>query len=405
MISVDNVLAFFTNAGFSVSSICICLIVLFAYFLKTREKKLEYQSKFFVVYLVSIIVMSLAEVVYVMYYLKNGMDGQYAELVYDIYSVAILFATLSAWMFVISYRSNVLLDKKTSKSFKIAFYSIIGIIEIVICALVFLLPVRIYQNYGIYNFDSISITTTLIYVLISTTGFIFLLYFKNKNVTKNDLAPIVTSVVILCLLLVYRMIKHIDINIETFQLTIFALGIFFTVENQDYKLLETARQKQSAAENATSSQKDFLANLSHEFRSPMNTILGLSQLLLQESELTNENTHDDMEHIHEASTSLISLINNITNFSYSVSDKEEVQNENYDIYETVFEANDAVVGEATNKGIDFSFSISDSMPKNLKGDSKMIAKTLEGIISNIVLHSTTGQIVLEANGEAKDKEL
>ena len=402
---MDKVLSFFTNAGFSISSICICLIVLFAYFLKTREKKLEYQSKFFVVYLISIIVMSLAEVAYVLYFLKHGMNGRYAEVMYDIYSVAILFATLSAWMFVISYRSNVLLDKKTNKSFKVAFYSIVGVIEIVICVLAFLLPVRIYQNYGIYNFDSISITTTLVYVLISTTGFIFLLYFKNKNITKNDLAPIVTSVVILCLLLVYRMIKHIDINIETFQLTIFALGIFFTVENQDYKLLDTARQKQTAAQNATNSQKDFLANLSHDFRSPMNTILGLSQLMLKEPTITSESAHDDMENIHEASTSLISLINNITDFSYSVSDKGEVKKENYDIYDAVFEINDSVVKEATDKGIEFSFSISDNVPRKLQGDSKMIVKTLEGIIGNIVSHSNTGQITLEVKGEKKDKEV
>ena len=86
------------------------------------------------------------------------------------------------------------------------------------------------------------------------------------------------------LLLVYRLIKHTDINIETFQLTVFALGIFFTVENQDYKLLLTAKQKQTSAENATQSQKKFLSNLSHEIRSPMNTILGLSQLLLQQKE-------------------------------------------------------------------------------------------------------------------------
>ena len=320
-----NRVMFTANAGFSVSSIFICLVILLSYFLKNREKKLEKRSIYFILDLCAIILMSLLEVVYVIYFIEVGMDGPYAVTLYHLYSIAILIATFFSWLFVISYSAFIHNDEKEHRIRRYIEYAFIGTAELIIAVMVFALPVSIETNYGLYTFKSLSITVTIVYTLLSTLLFVFFLYFKNQTITRRDLYPSIISLIMVCMILVYRLVTGIDINIETFQLTIFALGVFFTVENQDYKLLETAKQKQIAAQNANQSQKDFFANMSHEIRSPMNTILGLSQLLLKEKQMTKESLYSDMNHIHDSAVSLLSSINNITDFSYIISGKDEVE--------------------------------------------------------------------------------
>ena len=401
---MDNVLLFSMNAGFSVCSISICLCIMFSYFLKNREKKLEVKNRLFVSYLSSIILMSVVEIIYVIYFLNVGVDGIYAKFLYYLYSLAILLATTTSWMFTISYRSSLKGQGKKEKNtdMKYVFYMIIAIIELLLGFMIFTMPVKIYPHHGIYTFSSLPITMIVLYTLISIGIFVVVLYFRNPNLTKRDLYPIITSLVLICALLVYRLITGTDINVETFQLTIYGLGIFFTLENQDYKLLETTKQKQKAAEDATKSQKEFLANMSHEMRSPMNTILGLSQLLLEEDEVSKSSIKDDMTNIHKVSTSLLSLINNIADYSSIISGKESVIEEEYDIKEVLLELNLNAMDIIKTNELHFDYSVSDSVPTKLYGDSAKISKILYSIISNAISYTKSGQIFLNVNGSKKE---
>ncbi|MBQ3297534.1 MAG: HAMP domain-containing histidine kinase [Bacilli bacterium] len=402
---MSKVLSFSLNAGFSLCSIFICLCILFAYFLKNREKRLEEKSIYFILDLCSITIMSIVEIIYVLYFINVGVDGKYANALYHLYSLTILSTTFFSWVFVISYRLSLNEDATKKGNSKYVFYTIIGIIQLIIGIMIFVMPVNIYAHYGIFTFDSFPITAILVYVLVSTTSFVFMLYYKNKNITNRDLYPSIVSLVLICLLLVYRLIKHVDINIETFEFTIFTLGVFFTVENQDYKLISLAKQKQAAAEKATSSQQDFLSSIAHGIRSPMNTILGLSQLLLQDDNLTKESVKDDMTSIHDASTSLLSLINNITDYSYLISDKGEVLEKEYDIQDVLFELNSAALTKITNSNVDFNLSVTDGVPKKLLGDSEKVTRTLLNILSNAISYTETGDISLEVKGEKKGKNI
>ena len=402
---MSKVLSFSLNAAFSLCSIFICLCILFAYFLKNREKRLEEKSIYFILDLCSITIMSIVEIIYVLYFINVGVDGKYANALYHLYSLTILSTTFFSWVFVISYRLSLNEDATKKGNSKYVFYTIIGIIQLIIGIMIFVMPVNIYAHYGIFTFDSFPITAILVYVLVSTTSFVFMLYYKNKNITNRDLYPSIVSLVLICLLLVYRLIKHVDINIETFEFTIFTLGVFFTVENQDYKLISLAKQKQAAAEKATSSQQDFLSSIAHGIRSPMNTILGLSQLLLQDDNLTKESVKDDMTSIHDASTSLLSLINNITDYSYLISDKGEVLEKEYDIQDVLFELNSAALTKITNSNVDFNLSVTDGVPKKLLGDSEKVTRTLLNILSNAISYTETGDISLEVKGEKKGKNI
>ena len=397
---MSDTLVFFTNAGFSVSSIFVCVCVLLSYFLKKRGK-LEEKSILFILDLCSIILMSIMEIVYVLYYTRVGPDGQYAIALYHLYTIAILIVTTFSWSFVISYRLSTREDKSSNTTRKIIYYSIVAMVQITLGILIFVMPVKIFPEYGIYTFKSLAITITVAYTLVSTTLFTFLLFFKNKDITKQDIYPTVVSYVVVILLLVYRLATGIDINVETFQLTIFTLGIFFTIENQDFKLIEVAKQKQEAAQKATTSQKEFLANVSHQIRSPMNTVLGLTQLVLQEDNLKTDSARQDIQTIHDTATALTTMVNNIMDFSDVVSGKDDIETNEYDMQTLVIKLDNDIIDKIAADSIGFDFNISNNVPDKLYGDSNKISKILYNILNIMTSNPKAGKISLYVDATKK----
>ncbi len=397
----NHIVMFFGNAGFSISSIFICLTILFSYYLKRSGNKLEERSRFFILDLCSIIVMSIVEAVYVLYFLHEGMDGPYANMLYHLYSVCILLITLYSWFFVISYRAQVAKEAGRKKSYKNYYFTLITVIEIGLLILLFKSPVHIYREYGLYTFNSIAISTIVLYSLISTSIFVVVLYFRNKTVSTKDLYPSAISLILIILLLIFRVFSGIDINIETFEFTIFALGVFFTVENQDQKLIKYAIQKQSDAQNATASQKEFLSKMSHDIRTPMNTILGLSQLLEKEKSLSREKVLDDIVSIHDSSNQLLKLINNLTDYSKAISDKNEAKDDVYDLQDLLLEINRSEQDSLKENEIMFNVNVHENVPKKVLGDSEKVKKIITNIINNEIPYTRSGQITLEVDGTTK----
>ena len=77
----------------------------------------------------------------------------------------------------------------------------------------------------------------------------------------------------------------------------FMIGTFFTIESQDTILLNSAEESREEAEQANKAKSNFLASVSHAIRTPMNTILGFSQSLLEERNLTEDKVKRDAQDI------------------------------------------------------------------------------------------------------------
>ena len=114
-------------------------------------------------------------------------------------------------------------------------------------------------------------------------------------------------------------------------------------------LMMKARKAQIQAEKANAAKSDFLFNMSHDIRTPMNALLGYSELIKRE--LTDPKLLDYQEKMKQSGNLLLSIINNVLDMARIESGKVELD-EDYvkisDIYQNVYEV---FRGEADKKGI------------------------------------------------------
>ena len=151
---------------------------------------------------------------------------------------------------------------------------------------------------------------------------IIMLKFKNTLV-KNLRFPVIYFVVLFAFLVAIEFIFFdYRVNYIYFVFCFLHMGMFFTIESQDKRLLTQVENGRKEAEIANKAKTEFLSNISHEIRTPMNTILGFSQALLEENKLTEDIVKRDAVNIREASANLLELINNILDISRIESGKE-----------------------------------------------------------------------------------
>ena len=114
-------------------------------------------------------------------------------------------------------------------------------------------------------------------------------------------------------------------------------------------LLIQARKAQIQAEKANAAKSDFLFNMSHDIRTPMNALLGYSELIKRE--LTDPKLLDYQEKMEQSGNLLLSIINNVLDMARIESGKVELDEDYVKISELYQDVYEVFRGEADKKGI------------------------------------------------------
>ena len=159
---------------------------------------------------------------------------------------------------------------------------------------------------------------------------------------------------------------------------------------QQAKDIYQAEIKKRETEQDSIAQQHFLTNMSHEIRTPINTILGMNEMILCEN--ASDEIKQYAERISHSGKLLLSLINDVIDFSMYKTDKEEIENEPYDIKSLVDDVIDVLKNQTMEKGLGCNIGLSADIPARLLGDPKRIMRVLNNIVSNAVKYTDKGSI-------------
>lgn len=169
--------------------------------------------------------------------------------------------------------------------------------------------------------------------------------------------------------------------------------------NQHERLEEIVRERTSElkrkaeeANAANRAKSDFVANMSHEVRTPMNAIIGMSLLALK-TEL-NYKQRNYIECVHHSAENLLGILNDILDFSKMESGKLDIYATDFRL-EDVMESLVSLVGlKAEEKGVQMGININPDVPTGLIGDSLRLSQILINLCNNAVKFTDTGGGIL-----------
>ena len=154
--------------------------------------------------------------------------------------------------------------------------------------------------------------------------------------------------------------------------------------------LEAALKEAQEANNAKS---NFLAAMSHEMRTPLNAIIGLSEISL-EAGGQNEEIFLNLEKIYTAGKTLLSTVNDILDISKIEAGRFELIPAEYDISSLIGNTINQSVLRIGEKPIKFSLDINENMPMYLYGDELRIRQILNNLLSNAFKYTECGTVEL-----------
>ena len=157
-------------------------------------------------------------------------------------------------------------------------------------------------------------------------------------------------------------------------------------------LQESQRELQATlqqAETANSAKTAFLSNVSHDIRTPMNAIVGLTSLM--ENDLQNpDKLREYLDKLKNASRHLLNLINEILDMSKIESGKATLNLQPFRMSEQIAQIDGVIRPQARARNQQFLVQTHDIRHENVEGDATRLQQVLLNILSNAVKYTDTG---------------
>ena len=226
------------------------------------------------------------------------------------------------------------------------------------------------------------------------------------EVQANLVVPILESDHLWGLLIVHQCsAPRIWRNLEIELVAEIANQVSIAINQSNLLEQETQRREQLAqqnielaearheAETATKMKSSFLATMSHEIRTPMNAVLGMTGLL-SDTELSAMQ-RDFVETVRVSGENLLTLINEILDFSKLEAKELELEEIDFNLTNAVEEVADLLAMLAQTKGLELASLIYRDVPLFLRGDIARLRQVLTNLVSNAIKFTKDGEVIIK----------
>ncbi|MES2636572.1 MAG: ATP-binding protein, partial [Pseudomonadota bacterium] len=179
-----------------------------------------------------------------------------------------------------------------------------------------------------------------------------------------------------------------------FLLMLIALPIYVAkLIERMHEAKDKAEKESIRAAEASIAKTQFVANMSHEIRTPLNGIIGISTLF--KTTPLNPDQRDLLKTLDSSSKLLLSLLNNVLDFTKIEERKFTIEHIDFSAEEAVRDTSEIFRSQASAKGIQTGISISDGLDA-VKGDAFVIRQILANLMGNAIKFTEKGSVTLSA---------
>jgi signal transduction histidine kinase len=168
---------------------------------------------------------------------------------------------------------------------------------------------------------------------------------------------------------------------------------------EDRQLLELSKRMAEAANEA---KGHFLANISHELRTPMNGIIGMTELALDTP--LSAVQRDLLETSRNSAMSLLNLLNDVLDFSRIETKSVELDNLPFELAKLATDTARVFEIQARQKGLALELELSPEIPSVVTGDGGRLRQILVNLLGNALKFTPAGSVVLRVTVESRDAE-
>ena len=174
--------------------------------------------------------------------------------------------------------------------------------------------------------------------------------------------------------------------------------IVISDRSEERKLQNALSSSLEIAKNANAAKSNFLANMSHDIRTPMNAIVGYSTLLMKDADDKNK-VIEIGKKITYSSQHLLSLINDVLDMSKIESGKTSLNSDKVDVSEVINNISEIVQVQTKSKKQSFEIKTKGNIPPYIYADKLRLTQILLNLLSNAVKYTEkNGTISLVVEG-------
>ncbi len=184
-----------------------------------------------------------------------------------------------------------------------------------------------------------------------------------------------------------------------FRFTSVPMGRYFITTGADITAVKKALE---AAEKANRAKSQFIANISHDLRTPLNAVLGYAQLLSKSQNL-DEKQKDKVESIYKSGAHLLAVINDLLDLSKIEAGRMVIEKKEFDLPNLLERVEEIVRVQSEEKNLKFELETTSNLPVYIAGDETRLQQVLLNLLSNAVKFTEKGKVVLKVGGSSAKK--